>query len=84
MRTAKDASGVRLYESAVFLTRQQIAGYFSRQAAKRNPEENAQIDEDEEETASLENETQMQPMREKVVYNSHHITLYVAAIVVGF
>ena len=56
MRTAKDAGGARLYESANFLTAQQIPDYFSRQAAKRNTDE-IYADDDEEETASLENKT---------------------------
>ena len=39
---------------------QQIADYFSRLAAKRNTDENTQKEDDEEEAASLENETHLQ------------------------
>ena len=48
---------------------QQIADYFSRLGAKRNTDENTQEDDDEEETASLENETHLQLICEKVVTN---------------
>ena len=39
---------------------QQIADYFSRLAAKRNTNENTQEEDNEEETASLENEIHLQ------------------------
>ena len=56
MRTAKDAGGARLYESAEFLTAQQIADYFSRLVAKRNTDENTQMT-TKKKIASLENKT---------------------------
>ena len=47
-------------ESAEFLMAQQIPDYFSRLAAKRKTDENTREEDDEEETASLENETHLQ------------------------
>ena len=48
---------------------QQIADYFSRLTANRNIDENTQEEDDEEEAASLENETHLQLIWEKVVTN---------------
>ena len=48
---------------------QQIADYFSRLAAKGNTDENTEEEDDKEEAASLENETHLQLIWEKVVTN---------------
>ena len=47
-------------ESAEFLVAQKNADYFSRLAAERNTDENTQEEDDEEGTASLENEIRLQ------------------------
>ena len=47
-------------KSAEFLMAQKSADYFSRLAAKRNTDKNTQKEDDEEEAASLENETHLQ------------------------
>ena len=69
MRTAKDAGGARLYESAKFLTAQQIADYFSRQAGKRNTDENTQMTTKKKLPVWKIRPTRLQLMREKVLTN---------------
>ena len=69
MRTAKDAGGARLYESANFLTAQQIPDYFSRQAAKRNTDENTQMTTKKKLPVWKIRPTRLQLMREKVLTN---------------
>ena len=67
MRTAKDANGLRLFDSKDFLTAQQISSFFSRLAAKRSIEDDGQIEDDDDEVIQFEQERQLQQLRNKAI-----------------